>query len=63
MSRKREAIFVGLGILAGLALSGPVAHAAANLTASPTSQTFYVNGQKANFEAYSIHGNNVRFVP
>lgn len=29
MNRKREAIFMGLGILAGLALSGPTAQAAA----------------------------------
>ena len=29
MSRKREAIFMGIGILAGLALSGPAAQAAA----------------------------------
>ena len=59
MSRKREAIFMGIGILAGLALSGPAVQAAADvLTAAPTSQTFYVNGQQVEFEAYSIHGNN-----
>ena len=59
MSRKREAIFMGIGILAGLVLSGPAAQAAADvLTASPTSQSFYVNGQRVEFEAYSIHGNN-----
>ncbi len=28
MNRKREAIFMGIGILAGLALSGPAAQAA-----------------------------------
>lgn len=59
MSRKREAVFMGIGILAGLALSGPAAHAAnAILTASPTSQTFYMDGQRVQFEAYEIHGNN-----
>ena len=59
MSRKREAVFMGIGILAGIALCGPAAQAAsAVLTASPTSQTFYVNGQRVDFEAYSIHGNN-----
>ena len=59
MRRKREVIFMGIGILAGLALSGPAAQAATEaLTASPTSQTFYVNGQKVEFEAYSIHDNN-----
>ena len=59
MNRKREAIFMGIGILAGLALSGPAAQAATEvLTASRTSQTFYLNGQKVEFEAYSIHDNN-----
>lgn len=59
MSRTREAVFMGIGILAGLALSGPAAHAAeAVLTAAPTSQTFYVDGQRVQFEAYAIHGNN-----
>ena len=59
MRRKREAIFMGIGILAGLALNGPAAQATTEvLTASPTSQTFYVNGQKVEFEAYSIHDNN-----
>ena len=59
MNRKREAIFMGIGILAGITLSGPAAQAAtAALTASPTSQTFYLNGQRVEFEAYSIHDNN-----
>ena len=59
MSRKREAVFMGIGILAGLALSGPAAQAAGTiLTAAPTSQTFYVNGNQVQFEAYEIHGNN-----
>ena len=59
MSRTREAVFMGIGILAGIALSGPAAQAAtAVLTASTTSQTFYLNGQKVEFEAYSIHDNN-----
>ena len=50
---------MGIGILTGLCLCGPAAHAAtAVLTASPTNQTFYVNGQRVAFEAYSIHGNN-----
>ena len=59
MSRAKEAIIMGIGILAGLALSGPAAQAStAVLTASPSSQTFYVNGQKVEFEAYAIHSNN-----
>ena len=59
MNRKREAIIMGIGILAGITLSGPATQAATvALTASHTSQTFYVNGQKVEFEAYSIHDNN-----
>ncbi len=58
MNRKREAVFMGLGILAGLALSGPAAQAADYLTARPSSQTFYINGQQAALTAYSIGGNN-----
>lgn len=58
MSRKREAIFMGIGILTGLALCGPASAAVQQLTAAPTSQTFYVDGQRVQFEAYEIHGNN-----
>ena len=58
MNRKREAVFMGLGILAGLALSGPAAQAADYLTARPSIQTFYINGQQAALTAYSISGNN-----
>ena len=59
MSKTREVLFMGIGILAGIALSGPAAQAAtATLTASPTTQTFYVNGEKVQFEAYAIAGHN-----
>ena len=58
MSRKREAVFMGIGILAGLALSGSASAAVQQLTASPTTQTFYVDGRQVQFEAYQIHGNN-----
>ena len=58
MSRKREAIFMGIGILAGLALSGPAAQAADYLTARPSTQTFYINGQQAPLTAYLIGGSN-----
>ena len=57
-SRKREAIFMGIGILAGLALSGPAAQAADYLTARPSTQTFYINGQQAPLTAYLIGGSN-----
>ncbi len=58
MSRQWEAIFGGLGILAGLTLSGPAAQAADYLTVRPSSQTFYINGQQAALTAYNIGGNN-----
>ena len=57
-SRKRETVFMGLGILAGLALSGPAAQAADYLTARPSSQTFYIDGQQATLTAYAIGGSN-----
>ena len=58
MSRKREAVFMGIGILAGLALRGPAAQAADYLTARPSSQTFYIDGQQSSLTAYAIGGNN-----
>ena len=58
MSRKREVVFMGIGILTGLALSGPASAAVQQLTATPTTQAFYVDGQQVQFEAYSIHNNN-----
>ena len=58
MNRKREAVFMGIGILAGLALSGTASAAVQQLTATSTTQTFYVDGQQMWFEAYHIHGNN-----
>ena len=56
--RKREAIFMGIGALAGIALCGPAAQAADYLTARPSSQTFYIDGQRTALTAYSIGGSN-----
>ena len=58
MNRKREAIFMGLGILAGLALSGPAAQAATTINATLSSQPIYVDGLRVSMTAYSIGGNN-----
>lgn len=58
MSKKRETVFIGIGILAGLALGGPAAQAADYLTARPSSQTFYINGQQTALTAYAIGGSN-----
>ena len=57
-SRKREAVYMGLGILAGLALSGPAAQAATSITATLRTQPIYVDGQRVSMTAYSIGGNN-----
>ena len=57
-SRKREAIFMGIGVLAGLALSGPAVQAATSITATLSSQPIYVDGQRVTMTAYSIGGNN-----
>ena len=58
MSRKRDAIFMGIGILAGLALSGPATQAATTITATFSGQPIYVDGQRVSMIAYSIGGNN-----
>ena len=57
-SRKQEAIFMGIGVLTGLALSGPAAQAATNITATLSSQPIYVDNQRVSMTAYSIGGNN-----
>ena len=58
MSRKREALCMGIGILAGLTLRGPAAQAAAGLTAMLSSQPIYVDGAQVSMTAYGIGGNN-----
>ena len=59
MSRAKEALFMGVGILAGIILSGPAAQAAtAAITATLSSQAIYVDGQQVSLTAYAINGNN-----
>lgn len=58
MSRRKEIVLVTAGILAGIAISGPVAQAAAGLLANPSSQQFYLDGQRVNLRAYEINGSN-----
>ena len=59
MNRTRDAIIMGIGILAGIALSGPAAQAVtATVTAEPSGQPIYVDGARVGLEAYGIHGNN-----
>ena len=49
---------MGIGVLAGLALSGQAAQAADYLTARPTTQAFYLDGEKISLTAYLIGGSN-----
>ena len=59
MSKTREAICMGIGILAGITLCGPAAQAATEtLTAVLSTQPIYVDGQQVTMTAYGIAGNN-----
>ena len=58
MSRTREAIIMGIGILTGITLCGPAAQAATNLTATLSSQSIYVDDRQVSMTAYAINGNN-----
>lgn len=56
---KKQVLTLLAGMALGMALlSGGYAAANTVLTARPTAQAFYVNGQQVKFEAYAIHGNN-----
>ena len=57
-SRKREVALVAGGVVLGIAIAGPTAHAAEMLTAQRSTQKTYVDGQQVQLEAYSISGNN-----
>lgn len=46
------------GALVGAALAGPASAAVAILTATPSTQTFYVDGEQVALEAYVINGHN-----
>jgi hypothetical protein len=58
MKRIKETVLIVAGVMAGVLLSGPAASAVARLTATPSSQTFYLDGQRINLEAYTISGSN-----
>ena len=58
-NRKKEIAALTAGLLAGSLLAGPAAQAAQTLlTASPSTQKFYVDGQQVRLEAYSINDYN-----
>lgn len=56
MNRKKDIALTLTGMAIGLALGTPMAAAA--LTASPSTQRFYLDGQPLSLEAYAINGNN-----
>ena len=59
MGKKREIVMLVTGLVIGVALAPTAAHAASELlTATPSTQTFFVNGERVELEAYAIHGNN-----
>ena len=55
---KQRIVTLLIGMILGMALLSGGYAAGTVLTAAPTSQTFYVDGQRVQFEAYEIHGNN-----
>lgn len=56
---RQKMFFLLAGIALGMALvSGSGAVTSAVLTATPSSQEFYIDGRRVQFEAYEIHGNN-----
>ena len=59
MSKTREAIIMGIGILTGITLCGPAAQAATTaITATLSSQAIYVDGVQVSMTAYAIGGHN-----
>ena len=58
-NRKKEISALATGLLVGSLLTGPAAQAAQTLlTASPSTQKFYADGQRVQLEAYNINGYN-----
>ena len=58
MKGKKEAAFLVVGVFMGLALCGPVQAATAALTATPSTQAIYVDGQQVSMTAYTIGNSN-----
>ena len=59
MSRKKNILLASACIVLGMALAGPVAHAAEEvLTAIRSTHQFYLDGERIELEAYLINGNN-----
>ena len=58
MNRKREITMMGLGVLTGLALLPAAKAGVTALTATPSTQPIFVDGQRVSMTAYAIGGNN-----
>lgn len=58
MKRRKDVLLVAASMFVGAALTPTLANAAAMLTASPSTQTFYTNGKQVELEAYAINGHN-----
>jgi hypothetical protein len=55
MSRRKNAILIVTGVIAGAMLTGPTAQAAeAYLKALPSSQTIYLDGDPVSWTAYHV---------
>lgn len=54
----KSAALLMAGVLTGILVSAPAAQAAAQLLATPSSQTFYLDDQRIELTAYEIGGNN-----
>ena len=59
MKKKNGASLLAAGVLAGMVIGTPTAHAAVEyLKALPTSSAIYVDGEEVRLEAYTIGGSN-----
>ena len=56
MSKRKSVALLLTGILLGTAISGPAVRA--GLQVGPSSQKFYVNGERIRLQAYNINGSN-----
>lgn len=61
MKQKNSAGLLAAGVLAGMVIGAPTAQAVSEYPkALPTASAIYVDGEKVDWEAYTINGNNVR---
>ena len=59
MKQKNSAGLLAAGVLAGMVIGTPTAQAVSeHLKALPTASAIYVDGEKVDWEAYTINGAN-----